>query len=417
MAKKATYEDYVVTIEDNNSVNVTKDGKLCGNTKDALREIAENIGLQYDSDWNTRQCGAKVYKAITELSSTVPNSKEKAASKNKNIKEASNSKELSAAQAEIARLKAELAEAKAAQTKKEDKPTKKSKSNDPFEGLMVRVCAGMYKQKFYSQRHEYRPGYYRQPYDKRKKAVWISTLNKWDAPILFSRETTITKPFNICKYPVTQGQWKKIMGEGFNPSHFKGDDNLPVESVTREEMLQFIDKLNKLTGKRYRLPTEAEWQWAAIGAAKDKDQGDWAGCSKIEELEQYAWFKNNSDGKTHPVGQKKPNELGLYDMSGNVEECCADTVFGDDKSEDYWVHWLGGVRCVDGDVYHSETNGSCVIRHTRTGYDPVTKGGSFNELAESSISSCTCLVYGHGHIQLGERSMQIGFRLAETIEE
>jgi formylglycine-generating enzyme required for sulfatase activity len=125
--------------------------------------------------------------------------------------------------------------------------------------------------------------------------------------------------FYLGVYEVTQGQWGKVMGN--NPSHFRKGNNYPVEQVSWEDVQQFINRLNNQTGRNYRLPTEAEWEYAArSGGKKEK----YAGTSQEDELKEYVWYAQNSDLQTHPVGQKRPNGLGLYDMIGNVGEWCAD---------------------------------------------------------------------------------------------
>lgn len=129
---------------------------------------------------------------------------------------------------------------------------------------------------------------------------------------------TISEDFYISKYEVTQKQWREVMGS--NTSLFKGDD-LPVEQVSWNDVQEFIKKLNKKENTyQYRLPSEAEWEYAVrAGTTTRYSFGD-----DESELEDYAFYANNSQARTHPVGQKKPNPWGLYDMHGNVWEWVQD---------------------------------------------------------------------------------------------
>jgi len=164
--------------------------------------------------------------------------------------------------------------------------------------------------------------------------------------------TVNVKAFSIGKYEVTQAQWLSVMGT--KPSMFKGD-NLPVEQITWKQAKEYCRKLSEKTGQTYRLPTEVEWEYAARAGS----QTDFYFGSDASRINDYAWFDENSDETTHPVGEKLPNAFGLYDMYGNVWEWTADC----------WnTSYLGAP--VDSSAW---TTGDCSMR--------VVRGGSwYNKL-------------------------------------
>ena len=183
--------------------------------------------------------------------------------------------------------------------------------------------------------------------------------------------------FYIGVYEVTQAQWVAIMGN--NPSEFEGD-TLPVEMVSWDEAVKFCYRLSDLTGKTYRLPTEAEWEYAARGGKHSKGY-KYAGSNNIDDV---AWYWNNNRYGTHPVGQKQANELGLYDMSGNVWEWCNDW---HDKN------------------YYQNSPANNPTGPT-TGTNRVLRGGSWRYLAQP------CRVAYRSSYTPGLRSDSRGFRLA-----
>ena len=120
------------------------------------------------------------------------------------------------------------------------------------------------------------------------------------------------------KYAITQAQYEAVMGN--NPSHFQGNPQCPVEEVLWDNAVKFCEKLSQQTGEKVRLPSEAEWEYACrAGTSTEYYFGD-----NANDLKDYAWYGENSGSKTHPVGEKRPNGWGLYDMHGNVWEWCAD---------------------------------------------------------------------------------------------
>ncbi len=178
-----------------------------------------------------------------------------------------------------------------------------------------------------------------------------------------AHEVTVDS-FAIGKLEVTQQLWVAVMEK--NPSKWK-NDSLPVERVSWEKVQIFIDKLNRITGRTFRLPTEAEWEYAARGGEKSKNH-KYAGCS--QDLGSYAWYGPNADSHTHKVGQKKPNELGLYDMSGNVWEWCSDYLgaYTDNAQTNPKGPKHGEERILKGGCYSSPTRG-CRITD-RSNYNP-----------------------------------------------
>jgi formylglycine-generating enzyme len=143
--------------------------------------------------------------------------------------------------------------------------------------------------------------------------------------------------FLMAKFTVTQSLWETVMNNE-NPSFFKGDD-LPVEQVSWDDITQeFLPKLREITKLPFRLPTEAEWEYAAKGGIYSaEDNYKYVGSDRLKDV---AWYEENSDNQTKPVGLKQPNQLGIYDMSGNVKQWCKDLF---DWSEYYKLCKKNGV--------------------------------------------------------------------------
>lgn len=182
--------------------------------------------------------------------------------------------------------------------------------------------------------------------------------------------------FSIGQYEVTQEEWQAVMGS--NPSNFNGPKR-PVGNVSWNDCQEFIRKLNAMTGKHFRLPTEAEWEYAARGG--NRSQGyKYSGSNNLNSV---AWYADNSGNTTHDVGLKSPNELGIYDMSGNVREWCQD--------------WYGSYSS------SSQTNPT----GPSSGSSRVFRGGSWSNLARG------CRVSLRSNFNPGNRYGYLGLRLAQ----
>jgi formylglycine-generating enzyme required for sulfatase activity/uncharacterized caspase-like protein len=191
------------------------------------------------------------------------------------------------------------------------------------------------------------------------------------------------KSFSISKYPVTQEQYQAVIGN--NPSNFKNNPRNPVENVSWNEAQEFCKKLSQLTGKKYRLPTEAEWEYACRAGTQTRFYfGD-----DDSFLEYYGWYGENSGSQTRPAGKKKPNEWGLYDMSGNVWEWC------EDPSHDSYANKPENIK----------NNGNAIWLSSDTSLR-VLRGGAW----DSYPSGCRSAV--RNGYDTGVRRRNFGFRLA-----
>lgn len=191
-------------------------------------------------------------------------------------------------------------------------------------------------------------------------------------------KVTLTREFQIGKYPVTQRQWQAVMSN--NPSHFSSCGlDCPVEMVSWDDCHQFLAKLNaQLPGGGFRLPTEAEWEYAARAGDEGATYGN---------LDEIGWWVGNAGASTHPVGQKKPNAFGLYDMIGNVEEWVQDG-YGEYPSASV------------SDPINNDNRSHRVIRGCSSNYPPAENCRS----AFRMVSSPT------------ERNAYLGFRLARQVQ-
>ena len=195
-----------------------------------------------------------------------------------------------------------------------------------------------------------------------------------------AHEVTLTRDYYVSKTEVTQALWRAVMGT--NPSDFPGDRH-PVEHISWNDCQKFLARLNAATGKQFRLPTEAEWEFAARGGIKSRDYR----FSGNDNLSLVAWNASNSGHTTHDVASKLPNELGIYDMAGNVMELCADR-YG---------------------AYSGEAQTDPV--GPASGKERVGRGGSWNSDAKACRTSNRRYSY-----HPDSRSLMLGFRLVITAD-
>ena len=191
--------------------------------------------------------------------------------------------------------------------------------------------------------------------------------------------------FYIGKFPVTQALWKAVMGENNNPSYFRGADR-PVEMVSWEDAQEFLQKLNGLTCKSYRLPTEAEWEYAARGG-KNREGYKYSGSNKLKEV---GWYDDNSHRETKIVGLKYPNELGIYDLSGNVWEWL----------EDRW----------HSNYQEAPTDGTAWVDREKDAHS-VLRGGSWSFHAQNACAAVRN--FNNPHLRLNN----FGFRVVELLSD